>query len=200
MTQLVIIFTADPIGKPIAPVQELRNQANDLGIETFEHSIPETFADSEVLDFDKYQNSTAEPGSVYPVKAPMGRSVSDSFHSLKTATLTDEIDSFVSRLDADGQFVLGDFPSIYGGPAQSGSKTAREYLESRAVALQRLGLTWTMLKFWWAKVMATSVTLFIKELKEDEKYSVPSSVGSTDYVNVWIRQHELTGTSRPSRT
>ena len=84
---------ADPIGKPIAPVQELRNQANDLGIETFEHSIPETFADSEVLDFDKYQNSQAEPGSVYPVKAPMGRSVSDSFHSLKTATLTDEVDS-----------------------------------------------------------------------------------------------------------
>ena len=42
-------------------------------------------------------------------------------------------------LIADGQFVLGDFPSIYGGPAQSGSKTAREYLESRAVALQRLG-------------------------------------------------------------
>ena len=76
---------------------------------------------------------------------------------------------------------------------QSGSKTAREYLESRAVALQRLGLTWTMLKFWWAKVMATSVTLFIKELKEDEKYSIPTSVGSTDYVNVWIRKHDLTG-------
>ena len=50
-----------------------------------------------------------------------------------------------------------------------------------------------MLKFWWAKVMATSVTLFIKELKQDEKYSVPTSIGSTDYVNVWIRQHELTG-------
>lgn len=185
---------ADPIGKPLAPVQELKNETTDLAIDTFEHSIPETFADAEVLDFAKYGKAQALPGMVYPVKKPIsGGSIGDSFYALKTATLNEEIDSFNRRLDSDGQFVIGSFPSIYGGPAVSGSKTAKEYTESRAMALQRLNTTWTMLKYWWAKVIGRAVPIYIKGMRSDEKYVEKSTKSETGFVNVWIKQTELQG-------
>jgi hypothetical protein len=184
---------ADPMGKPLAPVQDLRNEALDLAIETFEHSIPETFADAEVLDFVKYQQEEAKPGMVYPVKSKMGRSIGDAFHSVKTATLSDEIDVFMRRVDTDGQFVVGSFPSIYGGPNQTGSKTASEYAQSRAQALQRLNITWTMLKHWWANTTFAAVNLYIADMMEDEKIVSRSAQSSTGFVNEWIRQASLTG-------
>lgn len=186
---------ADPIGKPLAPIQELKNETTDLAIDTFEHAIPETFADAEVLDFNQYGKSDAKPGTVFPVKKPMdGKSIGESFFSLKTATLNEEIESFNRRLDTDGQFVVGSFPSIYGGPAQSGSKTAKEYTESRAMALQRLNSTWTLLKIWYAKVMSKAVPLFIKSMVQDEKYVEKTGSGlEASFVNVWIRKSQLEG-------
>lgn len=184
---------ADPMGKPLAPVQELRNEAVDLSIDTFEHSIPETFADLEVLNFDKYQEEEAKPGMIYPVKSKMGKSIGDSFHSVKTATLSDEIDVFLKRVDTDGQFVVGDFPSIFGGPNTTGSKTAAEYAQSRAQAMQRLNVTWTMLKSWWAKTMNKAVQLYIKSMVTDDKYVMRSSQAQNGFLNIWIKQAELTG-------
>ena len=184
---------ADPMGKPLIPIQELRNEAVDLGIETFEHSIPETFADKDVLDFQKYSAETAKAGMVYPVKKPLGGSIGESFHSLKTATLNEEIESFISRLDTDGQFSVGSFPSIYGGPSTSGSKTASEYSQSRAQALQRLNINWTMLKHWWANTMYKATTQFVNAMVADEKFVTKTPQSSTGFVNTWIRQAELTG-------
>lgn len=184
---------ADPMGKPLIPIQELRNEAVDLAIETFEHSIPETFADKDVLDFNSYGKETAKAGMVYPVKKPLGSSIGESFHSLKTATLNEEIESFVGRLDSDGQFSVGSFPSIYGGPSESGSKTASEYSQSRAQALQRLNINWTMLKYWWASVMFKSVTQFTNSMVTDEKMVTKTPQSSTGFINIWIKQAELTG-------
>jgi len=184
---------ADPMGKPLIPIQELRNEAVDLAIETFEHSIPETFADKDVLDFQSYGKETAKAGMVYPVKKPLGASIGESFHSLKTATLNEEIEAFVGRLDSDGQFSVGSFPSIYGGPSESGSKTASEYSQSRAQALQRLNINWTMLKYWWASVMYKSVTEFTNSMVTDEKMVTKTPQSATGFVNIWIKQAELTG-------
>ena len=184
---------ADPIGKPIAPLQELRNEAVDLVVETFEHSIPETFVDKEVLNFDSYSKERAKPGMKYPVKRPPQGSISDSFYADKSAAITEEHEAFIKRLDVDGQFVIGDFPSVYGGPATSGSKTAKEYVESRAMALQRLNTTWTVLKHWWARCKGKAVPLYIHNMIEDEKYVDRSKQSETGFVNVWIRQTELTG-------
>lgn len=182
---------ADPIGKPMAPIQEIRNELTDLALDTFEHSIPETFVDADVLDFTKYGTSTAKPGMKYQVKKPMGGTIKDSFYSDKPASMSTEMIEYRKTLDQDGQFVLGSFPSIYGGPATSGSKTAKEYTESRAMALQRLNTTWSMLKHWWAGVMSKAVPLFVEALVEDEKYVMRE--GNTGFLNVWIRQAELTG-------
>lgn len=182
---------ADPLGKPLAPLQEIRNEINDLALETFEHSIPETFADPDVLDFGKYEQSQAKPGMKYPAKKPMSGTISESFYTDKPASMSDEMTEYRKAIDQDAQFVTGSFPSIYGGPASGGSKTAKEYSESRAMALQRLNTTWTMLKYWWSGIMSKAVPLYIEAMSGDEKFVQKS--GSTNYVNVWIKQAELSG-------
>jgi hypothetical protein len=182
---------ADPMGKPLAPLQEIRNEITDLALDTFEHSIPETFVDTGVLDFDAYQKSQARPGMKYPVKMPMGRGLADAFYTDKPAMMSDEMKEFRKAVDLDAQFVTGSFPSIYGGPATGGSKTAKEYSESRAMALQRLNTTWSMLKHWWANIMSKAIPLYIDALVDDEKFV--KKEGYTGFTNVWIRQAELSG-------
>lgn len=184
----------EPIGKPLAPIQDMKNEVNDLQIETFEHAIPETHARADVVDFKKYGKSKAQPGMLYPAIPPTdGQPLGNAFHTIKTATLSEENDIFNKRLDNSGQFVVGSFPSIYGGPATSGSKTAREYTESRAMALQRLGLTWDILKFFWAGTMSKAIPLYIHALKKmglDEKIVEKTTTG---FVNTWIRQTDIEG-------
>lgn len=185
---------ADPLGKSLAPIQDLQNELVDLQIETAEHAIPETFARPDVLDFKKYKNSRAAPGMVFPtLPADTDRSIGEAFHTVKPASLSAEYDAMLNRLDEKSQFVSAAFPSIYGGPSTSGSKTAREYTESRAMALQRLGLTWTMLKYWWADVVSKAVPQYIhavRETGEDEKIVEKAETG---FVNTWIRQAEIQG-------
>jgi hypothetical protein len=185
---------ADPLGKPLAPIQELQNEIVDLQIETFEHAIPETFARGDVLDFKKYGESTAKPGMIYPVNPPAeGQSLGESFHSVKTATLSEEADLMMQRLDVKAQFVSAAFPSIYGGPNSTGSKTASEYSQSRAMALQRLSLTWNIVKYLWADVMSIAVPLYMRLIQEtgvDEKFVEKTNTG---FANVWIRQSDLEG-------
>jgi predicted RNA-binding Zn-ribbon protein involved in translation (DUF1610 family) len=186
---------SDPLGKGLAPIQDLENEILDLQIETFEHAIPETFARSDVLDFKKYSKSRAAPGMIYPVMAPAeNQSIGSAFHSVKTATLSEEADLMMQRLDAKAQFVSAAFPSIYGGPAISGSKTASEYTQSRSMALQRLSLPWNTIKYWWADVMAKAVPLYIKAMREtgeDEKMVEKTKTG---FINTWIRQSDIEGT------
>lgn len=188
---------AEPIGKPLAPIQDLQNEVTDLQIETFEHAIPETFADGQVLNFKKYKESKAAPGMMYQVKKPDdGQPIASGFHTLKTATLSEEAELFSRKLDEKGQFAVGAYPSIYGGGMTSGSKTAREYSESRAMALQRLSIQWNVIKFWWAKTMGKAVPLYISALKaqnEDEKFTIRNPKSPTNFVNQWVKQEELTG-------
>lgn len=189
------LLHSSPLGKPVAPIQDLKNEVVDLQIETFEHAIPETFARGDVVDFKKYKESQAAPGMMYPVMAPGdGQSLGDSFHTVKTATLSEETDIFNKRLDNEAQFVLGSFPSIYGGPATSGSKTAREYEQSRAMALQRLGTIWKLVQNFWAPFIGKGVQIFIHELRkqgQDERFvDKDKNVG---FINIWIKQTEIEG-------
>ena len=184
----------DPLGKPLAPIQDLSNEVVDLQIETFEHAIPETFVDGTVLDFKKYGQSRAKPGMMYPATKPIdGQGLASAFHSVKTATMSEESDLFLRRLDEKGQFVSASFPSIYGGPATSGSKTAREYSESRSMALQRLGLTWNIEKYFWAGVMSKAVPLGISAMRATQQDENVVEKTTTGFINNWIRQSDLNG-------
>jgi hypothetical protein len=180
---------ADPIGLSLIPVQDIKNTMVNIQVQSVEYGIPVEFVDPDVLDLVQYRNQRGGPGMVFPTKPGIpGANIGNSFYSSKPATLTDEAGRLESRIDAAGQFVSGDYPSIYGGP--NFGDTAAEYSMSRQQALQRLSTTWTILNFLWADVMARSVDGYISNLEEDERYV--DAVGDT-FVNIWIKKSELEG-------
>ena len=181
---------APPIGRGMVPLQDIENELDNLTLETIEFGLPELFADPKVLDFTAYQRQEIRPGQVSPANAPAGRSLGEGFHEVKATTLSREVDMFAERMNNRQQFVQGTYPSIYGGTQEGGSGTAREYELSKASALQRLSTTWTILQEWWAQVMKKSTDSFVKHMKTDE--NMVQAKGS-NFVNVWIKQSELTG-------
>ena len=180
----------EPIGAPMVPLQDITNELANLTLETIEFGIPEIFADGRVIDFEAYQRNEARPGQVSQATAPAGMNLSSGFHEIKASTLSREVEQFANRISEVAQFVMGSYPSIYGGTLEGGSRTAKEYEMSKASALQRLSTTWTILQEWWVKVVAKSVKSFVKNMREDER-SVQSK--GSNFVNVWIRKSELTG-------
>ena len=182
---------SDPVGLGLIPIQDMKNMVVNLSVESLEYGVPETFVDPEVLDFDAYKEAKGGPGMVFPIKPQIpGADIGKSFYQNKTATLTDETGRLESRIDADGQFVSGDYPSIYGGPVSGIGDTAAAYSMSRQQALQRLSTIWTIVSFLWADVMKNSAEGFIANLKEDEHYVQENG---DDYINIWIRKSETDG-------
>lgn len=183
-----------PLGENLATVQDIRAELVEIEIQTAEYGIPETFVDGKVLEMEKYGEGRSKPGMITQVKPRPGKSISDGFFQTKAATLSQEIDPLRQHIDQDAQFVVGSFPSVYGGPAIGGSKTASEYSQSREVALQRLGTFWKILCDFWAKFMSRSVTEYaqlVKDSGRDEKFAVKTETGS--YINTWIRHAAMEG-------
>jgi len=185
---------SDPYLQPLIPVQEMTNVLANLTMETIEQGIPSTFADTDTLNFSAYSRHEARPGMVYPMKVKAGTRASDKFFEQSRATLSKEVQFFQDTLEKSGQFVVGAFPSVYGGPSEGSSRTAAEYNMSRQMALQRLGLLWTFLVAWWIRTIEKSVRLYTEAMTEDERFVFPGEgAGENNYVNVWIRRGEMTG-------
>lgn len=181
---------AEALGEPVVQIQEMRNELINLMMQSIQYGIPETFADTAVLDFDKYRQVQAKVGQLYPVKVRQGQNISESFHTLKAATYPEEAQEFLTQLDKDAQFVVGSFPSIYGGQQTGGSKTLGEYEMSRNQALQRLSTIWKMVNLWWTKVIHKAVKSFAANMEADEKMTEKAGFG---FVSSWIRMDELKG-------
>lgn len=182
-----------PLGENLSTVQDIRGQLVEIELQTAEYGIPETFADSKVLDFEKYGAGRAQPGMVTPVKPRAGKSIGDAFHTTKSAILSQEIDPLRQHIDQDAQLVSGAFPSVYGGVSTGGSKTASEYSQSRNMALQRLSTIWKIICEFWTQVQSKSAVEYanvLKELNRDEKYTQHES---GRFVNVWVKSASLNG-------
>jgi hypothetical protein len=113
----------------------------------------------------------------------------DYFYTLKTSTLPKEGVDFNKVFETKAQFVVGAFPSIFGGPQKSGSKTLGEYQESRAYALQRLSIPYQMLAFWWADTIHKAVVNHAENMVSDEHYADKTADGA--YLNISLLQEEL---------
>jgi hypothetical protein len=116
-----------------------------------------------------------------------------SFFETGRATLSKEVGDFLNQLDKDGQFVVGDYPSLYGGPGEVASRTLGEYQQSRVQALQRLSICWAFFVQSWAKLMEKCVHLYVENLIDDERFTAPDPNKKDNYVNVWIRKADMTG-------
>ena len=182
---------AEPIGSAMVPIQDITNELANLTLETIEFGIPEIFADTKALDFDAYQKQEARPGQISPANMPSnGSGLSSAFHEVKASTLSREVELFADRMDAVAQFVMGSYPSVYGGVQEGGGGTAREYEMSKASALQRLSTTWLIVQEFWAVVIGKAVNEFVKNMKEDEKFVTTKG---SNFLNVWIRKADLAG-------
>lgn len=183
---------SDAICTPIVPVQEMRNTIVNLGIETIEHGIPEKFADPRVLNFDEYAKFEATPGYYYKtLPAAPNKSIGDAFYESTPTRLSAEVPVFQKTLDEDAQFVLGSFPSVYGGPIKKDRSTLGEYKASEQIALRRLQIVWSLFVDWYKTTIDNAVRMYIETIVEDEHFVKEISPGN--YVNVWIRQSEMNG-------
>ena len=180
----------DPLGKPLVPVQEIKNDLIAITIETINYGIPETFVDNDAIDLDAYGKVQHRPGMLYGLRMRGGQNADSLFYTSKSATLSDEVPGFDDRIDAAGQFLVSDFPSVFGGQQKGGSETLGEYEQSRAQSLQRLSLTWKSISEFWCNLVYKATKEFLQKLKWDEKFV--KKVGRS-YVNIWVRQDELGG-------
>ena len=178
---------ADPICNSLISPQELRNNGINYLTQSLEYSVPETFADPRVLDFDAYRNSENSPGLKYPATTQnVGeRPLGDFFHTERAATFPKDGVDFISLIDQDSQFLSGDYPSVRGGPGEGGSRTLGEYTQSRAYALQRLSIPWVFLNLFWADFTHIAVKDYMKNLLTDDFFSRKSRTG---YDKVWVRK------------
>lgn len=193
------VITSDPlsdfligkaIGKNLIPIQEMTTDLNDLTMQTIEHGIPTEFADPEVIDFDKIEDHSGNPGVMVPAKPVMGRGLRESFHTTEKATLSKEVSEYNQYLNYSGQFVSGDFPSVHGGSLTGGSRTASEYSQSKQTALQKLSISYKGFSYWIAEIYRLGVMDYKTNLREDENF-VDYKEGA--YFNIWIRLQDLTG-------
>ncbi len=181
----------NPIGQPMFDPQEITNDILNLAVDTMQQAIPENYADPAVLNFAEYEKTVKRPGNVYQAKALAGRDLAAGFYSTRTATMSQEIDKFDSKISQYAQLVVGAFPSIYGGTLQGGSKTFAEYDASRQQALQRLSLIHKACTRWWCKVIGKSVPLYVDSLVEDEKYT--KQIGPGEFLNLTIKSDAQRG-------
>lgn len=179
----------DPIALLLVSVQEITNDLISLIIQTIEHGIGQTFVDPQTVNLRAYRNQEAIPGGLYSAKSRGGRPLGESFHEIKTATLSQEVLPFGEKVQEFGQFTVGALPSLFGGALQE-QKTASGYAMSRAQALQRLQNTWKMFTSWWIDIFMKVIPQYIENLHEDER-DVERRNG--DFVNVFIRKSELEG-------
>lgn len=182
---------AKAMGMSVKDIQEMTNELVTMVLDNIEHGTPMTLMDTSLLSLNQFKESKTAPGMVYPVTMPSGGNIGNHVYESRPATLSKEVPEFASSLREYGQFASGAFPSIYGGSVTGGSGTAREYVESRQQALQRLQVTWKTLNSWWTEMMAKSVKDFLNSLTYDEKFVKPQ--GKDSYINIWIRKKEATG-------
>lgn len=161
----------EPLGTNLATIQDLKSEVLELELQTMEHGISEVFASATALDFDKYKNTEAAPGTVYPLKMDEGQRAGDMFYETRTAQLSGEVAGLDKKLDEAAQFTTGSQPSIYGGGLTSKSgTTATEYRMSRAQALQRLTLTWQSAQAFWTECIEKATLDYASHLTADELF------------------------------
>lgn len=180
-----------PLGDPGLPIQDMTNEATNLFLDLILHSVPPTFANPDVVNFNALKKTRELPGTYIKARPKIpGQNLDVHFYTPKPPSMSQYLPTFFTMLDARRQHVVGAFPSIYGGPMPSGSKTKGEYEMSRAQALQRLGIIWKMINVFWPSIMKKAVSLTRENMAADVK---DVRKQGTDFVNVWVRKTEMGG-------
>lgn len=181
---------SDPSCQSLLSIQDMKNTIANLSIDIIEHSIPEVFADTDVLNFDEYGKIESAPGFIFKAKHPPNmKSLGEGFYSLPKTQLTPTIGAFNSELDQEAQFLIGNNPSVWGG-SMGNRVPGEEYSQARASSLQRWGLVRNELCDLWQRTKVQSVKLFVKNMADTESFTIKQG---SQYLTTYINRHELTG-------
>ena len=179
------------IGTSFISINERFNTLSNLTMENVEYTIPTTYADSKVVDFEALDEQTAEPGTLQPAKGRPGVPLSQSFFESKPGRLAPETYTHMMDLMGDiGQFVAGAFPALWGGSMQN-VKTAAGYAMARDQAMGRMGVPYRALKELWNQTELLAVEQFRKHRLDDVE--VPLKGNSGEFESKWIRTADLRG-------
>lgn len=179
------------IGTALVSIQERYNTLNNLVVENIEFGVPPIYADDSVLDFDAIEDTTAEPGSHYPVTPPPSGRVRDAFFQPQPTPLASETYRYINDLAGPmGQFQVGAFPSLMGGSAAN-IDTASGYAMSRDQALGRQGIFWRAIKTFWDNCMVKGVMVYRDNRNDD--LEIPMSALGQEYDSRLIRLDDLQG-------
>ena len=163
-------FYDDPIGKILIDNQDLMNETFNLIIKTISQGAPETVADPEVLDTDAVNQRRAEPGNFVPAKAKGNRErISDAFYTTTPTHLSENVISFLDRLQQQAQFLSDSYPSIYGGNIK-GSRTVGEYQMSGERALERLSIRYRIVVEFLIDIIRKAVDRYMKHMADREVF------------------------------
>lgn len=174
----------EPLGKPLKFIQKLENELVSIIMETIFHGIPEGFADPTYFDFKAYGKSSASPGSWFPAKKPVQGNLDSIFYRHQPATLSKEIGDFLGYLQERAQFVLGAFPSIFGGTQKGGSETFSEYEMSRNMAMQRLSIVWKTVTEWIPKYTLKATKSYHQNMVSDSDHFVKGEGANLQNVTI----------------
>ena len=186
-------INSQPRGEVLIDVQEIKNDLLNYHLKTFRYSISQMFVDSRVLDVDVYAQLRAEPGQILPIKKkPSGEPLEHSFAEIKPASFSRGAEKIDEKNDLDGQVVVGDVPSLHGGPNKGGGGTLGEYQQSRSYALQRLSNPWKVLIHWYGATVHKSVAGYAQSMSTSGKVNLVEKTGNS-FVNVWIEKLGMNG-------
>lgn len=149
---------ADPVCADFIGLQDLINDMHNIQKETWERAIPWFLFDPMVLDPVQMRKHALLPGEGVPAKAGVGAQLSNSIWKAPVATVDAQMPVWTAGLHETGREITGVLPAIFG--ASSGpEKTAREAELNRNQALMQLGLIWSEMRTFWARVMENGIRL-----------------------------------------
>jgi hypothetical protein len=185
-------FDSGAIGADGIPVQRRYTILDDIAIDTAQHGVPPNFADKQTLDLDAFGSTTANPGAYYEAERPAGGRLSDGFYSPPAAEPSAHAEAHrVEMMGPIFQFVLGLFPSIFGGDL-GGNDTAAGIAMQRNQAKGRIGVFFKAMRKARAHVMAMAV----EALRRNSTGALDIAVfdpGSETFVSKSIRLDDLRG-------
>lgn len=179
------------VGDAMIQVNEQYNTISNAEQETIEFGIPPILADSEAIDFDALEGTTAEPASWYPIALRANEKISDKVLQLEPSVLSEQaIQRRQELMGPIGQFLTGITPTVFGSNIE-GNDTARAYELAREMAMGRISLFWYELKNFYAELMLLGIDCMRKNRPTDAE--LPTSQEGGNFEAKLIRLADLKG-------
>lgn len=170
----------------IMPVQDQLNDCSNLIFEQGMQGVPETFADTNLIDFEARNNTGATPGNMTPVKLNPNENINQKMFQTAPVQVSQQLMEYRGLLFNEvAQFLSGYFPALFGGDT-GGNDTAAGISIQRNQAIGRIGRVWRTLQLFCANLGGKAVHCFAENRTSDTEIAMESDDGGykSDFVPI----------------